>query len=62
MPSLSQRLQGIGLLVGGVVAGLAAVYLVVNPGAFVRVHPVPLLVLLLATAAIAFWQARLLLR
>ena len=62
MSSLSQRLQGIGLLVGGVVAGLAAVYLLVNPGAFVRVHPTPLLALLLATAAIAFWQARRLLQ
>lgn len=52
------RLRGVAFLVSGVVALAFIGYLALQPGAFVTLHPLPLVLLLLVTAGVAFWQAR----
>ncbi|WP_256300707.1 hypothetical protein [Haloarchaeobius salinus] len=42
----------------GIVAVVLIVYLLLSPGAFTSFHPIPLLLLLVLTTVVAFWQAR----
>ncbi|WP_440991676.1 hypothetical protein [Haloarchaeobius baliensis] len=58
----TDRIRGIAFLVSGILAAALIVYLLVSPEAFTALHPIPLLALLLLTMAVAFWQAREILR
>lgn len=60
--SLSTRLRGLVFLCTALFTAGLFVYLLLNPGTLIEIHPIPLLVLLLLTTAVAFWQARELFR
>ncbi len=57
-PGPTDRIRGVALLVSGIVAVVLIVYLLLSPGAFTSFHPIPLLLLLVLTTVVAFWQAR----
>ncbi|MFD1647566.1 hypothetical protein [Haloarchaeobius litoreus] len=58
----TDRIRGIAFLLSGVVAAVLIVYILVVPGSFASLHPLPLMLLLLLTMVVAFSQALGLLR
>lgn len=59
---LVTRLRGVAFLLSGIAVAGLLVYSLVRPGTVITHHPLGLVVLLVFTGIVAFWQASVLLR
>lgn len=51
------RIRGIAFVLSALLAAGLSIYILVSPGAFRSIHPIPMLLLLLLTLVVSVWQA-----